>query len=236
MSDLATAFNRKDALTASRRQVSSPADFGEFRQTKEDSKFKQRAQEKMLEASFYNIDKKLERKNNLNKARREDSKSNDYSQEGENGHLRFDEVKNLGKYGREMFKIGTEVEEGREFKALIDAIKLSRELRKGVNDHLTAPWLIAISAAIASDLLDTTWFLGVLIKIGLFIFLWGKGKLKYRIIRFIMVTLDLIPIIGYLPMTTGSVLFCWHESNKKRKKSEEKLKKLKEKFGEDIGK
>ncbi|MEI7620946.1 MAG: hypothetical protein WCJ51_00260, partial [Candidatus Moraniibacteriota bacterium] len=147
----------------------------------------------------------------------------------------YKEFKKLAKYGKEVAKIAAEAEEGREFKSLVDAIKLARELRKDVKDHYAAPWLIAITAAIVSDS-DPIGVIGLPIKVFLFFFLWGKGRLKYRIIRYILMTFELMPIVGYLPMTIGAVLFCWHESNKKCKKSSEKLEKLKSIFGEKLGK
>lgn len=119
-------------------------------------------------------------------------------------------------------KIMTEVESGHEIKAAADAAKLAFTLRKAAGDGSKTAWIVTLVIGIIADICSLTWILGAIITLILLIVLWGKGRWKIKVLQLF----DLIPFVSLLPLTTISVLWCWHEDNKKRKKKIEKAEKI----------
>lgn len=95
------------------------------------------------------------------------------------------------------------------------------QARKDVDNHLQTPWILAYSLALASDLLDLIpligWFLSIMLKFFLMIFMFGRGAIikKYALKFCVFLLVDSIPIVGALPITTAAVFWMHHNSEKK---------------------
>ena len=57
----------------------------------------------------------------------------------------------------------------------------------------------------------------------LFIFLFGKGKWKVRIVIFILGFFDIIPVIGVIPFSTACVAYVYYQAKKHADQSEKDL-------------
>lgn len=119
-----------------------------------------------------------------------------------------------------------------------DAIKLGAKMafkaRQDIKAGHFAPFIPALAFAITKDgLLDIvsaipvaglpTQFLGLFISVFLFVFLFGKGTWKVRLILFGLSCIDSIPILGLLPASTISVLYVWQQAKKKADQAKKEL-------------
>lgn len=129
--------------------------------------------------------------------------------------------------GKKTISIAKDIETGHEVKAALDTAKFAWKLRKDAESGKKTPWLIALAAGIAADIGGVTWIVGAVITILLLILLWGHGRWKIKVLQFF----DLIPFISILPLTTISVLWCWHDANKKRKKKIKKAEEIEKSVG-----
>ena len=113
--------------------------------------------------------------------------------------------------------------------APVEALKLAHSFRQKVKDHDNSPYIVLILVAVAADFADFLWIAGVFGKLLLFYFLWGKGTLKVKIILRALLFIDCIPFVGWLPLSTISVLYAWRNSHKEAEEAKEKLEKMNKK-------
>lgn len=110
------------------------------------------------------------------------------------------------------------VARGRPYNAPIEAIKLGIKLRKAARKHEDAPWIIAFCLAISCDLMDLIpiagWVITLFFRPVLFIFLFGRGTLKLRLIVWLILLLDFLPVINIIPMSTACVYYAYRKSKK----------------------
>lgn len=90
-----------------------------------------------------------------------------------------------------------------------------------VKDGLVDPPSNIPFAGIAIDLL-----LSFPIALYLFIFMWGRGKWKMRILFFLISFLDLVPFIDLIPFTTMCVVYARHLAKKDADEARDELAKL----------
>lgn len=136
--------------------------------------------------------------------------------------------------GRESYKAVSEAGK-HKWKAPYEAVKLAVKLRKKINDHDNTPFLILMIAAIICDLIEigAVGMGGIAtfsIKLFIFIMLWGRGTWKIKLVFRIMASLDMIPILDFLPLSTIAVIYVWHHITKEATKAKEDEVKLGEKL------
>jgi len=136
------------------------------------------------------------------------------------------EESSLSAAGKSLKKVAS----GPKYKVPFEAIKLGLKLRKDVDDHKKAPWVVAVAFAMIVDLADATWIIGFFLKFVLFIFLWGRGTWKVKITCRLLLLFDMIPPICWLPLSTIAVLYAWRKSSKEAEAAEKKLEKNKGKL------
>jgi len=113
------------------------------------------------------------------------------------------------------------------------AVKLALQHRKDIENGEFWPFIPALASAILKDgLFDAILIVGnifgIFISVYLFVFLFGKGKWKVRIVLFFLSLFDFIPAVNLLPFSTICVLYTFYEAKKRASEAEEKLKLLKE--------
>jgi len=119
---------------------------------------------------------------------------------------------------KEAAKSLKKVAQGSKSRALYEGSKLAFKMRKAAANHEESPWIIALAFAIAVDAADSFQLMIIILiffRIFLFIFLWGKGTWFFRLIMFILLSLECFPILNMLPMTTCCVLYAYAKSKKK---------------------
>ena len=97
------------------------------------------------------------------------------------------------------------------------AAKLAFQHRQAIKNGDFTPFIPALAMAIAKDgLFDMVPiignFLGLFITVYLFIFLWGKGKWKVRIVIFALSLFDVIPAVNLVPFSTICVLYAFKQA------------------------
>jgi hypothetical protein len=112
--------------------------------------------------------------------------------------------------------------------APVRAVRLGRKMRKAADEGQKSPWLIAFALAIACDCMDfipiAGWIITLFFRPTLFIFLWGKGTWKIKLVCYGLVFLDFIPIIDMLPLSTISVAYAYKKSREKIRSSKAEFK------------
>lgn len=121
------------------------------------------------------------------------------------------------------------------------ATKLALKHRKAIKEGNFTPFIPALAFALAKDgildmldILIVTKLLGIFIAVYLFIFLWGRGTWKVRLVVFVLSCLDFIPIIDMLPMSTVCVLYAYHHVKKKAKEAKKELNVLNASFNNSL--
>ncbi len=118
---------------------------------------------------------------------------------------------------------------------VLDAAQLALEHRKAIKVGDLSVFIPAFVFAIAKDgFLDMIpgigQILGPPVAIYLFIFLWGHGVWKMRIMTRIIVgilsLLDFIPVVGMIPMSTLAVFYVYRQVNKRAFESKMALKEI----------
>jgi len=122
---------------------------------------------------------------------------------------------------------------GRMFRNAKSGAKLALQHRKDIENGDFSPFIPALVMAISKDaLFDMIPVIGGIggffISVYLFVFLFGKGKWKVRIVLFFLSLFDFIPAVNLLPFSTICVLYTFYEAKKRASEAEEKLKLLKE--------
>jgi|GEM_PF-5381619 len=100
------------------------------------------------------------------------------------------------------------------------AVKRALKDREAIRRGDFSPFIPALAMAVAKDgLLDfipiVGNLLGLFISVYLFVFLWGKGKWKLRIIIFFLSLADIIPGISFLPFSTICVIYAFLRAKKR---------------------
>lgn len=117
----------------------------------------------------------------------------------------------------------------------LDQIKAATELalkhREAIENGRFSPFIPALAMAIAKDCLFDIVpvlgnLLGLFITVYLFVFLWGKGKWKVRIVIFLLSLFDIIPAVNLIPFSTICVLYAYSQAKGHAKESEKKLAEL----------
>jgi hypothetical protein len=126
------------------------------------------------------------------------------------------------------------------------AIMLAHSHREKINNHDNSPFFFMFLAAMASDLLDLSIFLGWPIKVYLLYTMFGRGawkakmgaqlgamgynKLatsrfgkKYLKKAFALIGLDFIPLISSLPLTMIGVAYAWRKSSQEAEQAKKDL-------------
>jgi len=111
------------------------------------------------------------------------------------------------------------------------ATKLALKHREAIEKGHFSPFIPALAMALMKDgLLDMIPIignlLGLFITVYLFVFLWGKGKWKVRIVIFFLSLCDIIPAVNLIPFSTICVLYAYSQAKKHATKAEEKLTEL----------
>lgn len=126
---------------------------------------------------------------------------------------------------------------GNKWEQLKKAASLAAVDRKRIADGDFSVFLRPLAFAMAKDFIfDIIPIVGLIfgffITVYLFIFMWGRGKWKLRIIFFIIGFLDLLPFIKLIPFDTASVLYGYHLAKKDADASTGRLKKTREAYPE----
>jgi len=117
----------------------------------------------------------------------------------------------------------------------LDQIKAATELalkhREAIEKGHFSPFIPALAMAIAKDCLFDIVpiignLLGLFITVYLFVFLWGKGIWKVRIVIFLLSLFDIIPAVNLIPFSTICVLYAYSQAKKHATEAEENLKEL----------
>lgn len=120
------------------------------------------------------------------------------------------------------------------------ATSLALKHRKDIKNGNFSSFRPALAFAIAKDIIDlfdiiiVTKFFGIFLSVYLFIFLWGKGKWKVRIVIFFLSCLDVIPIANMLPFQTICVLYAYRQAKKRAEKAKERLNALNVSFNNSL--
>ena len=122
---------------------------------------------------------------------------------------------------------------GQKWRAPIEAMKLAHSLRQRVKEGEQSPFLVALVGAIIIDLADSTWVIGLCLKLPMFVFLWGKGTFKVKVITRMLLLFDCIPFVSWLPLTTICVLYAWHRTRKEIEENKKKIKEIDKKLRKD---
>jgi hypothetical protein len=121
----------------------------------------------------------------------------------------------------------TKAAEGPAWMAPIRAMKLALEMRKKAKEGMDAPWVLAISLAIACDLADLLpiagWIISWIFRPFLFIFLFKTGRWKVKLLRALLMLFDAIPFVNMLPWTTIAVIHAYKGAHKKLKEADKKI-------------
>lgn len=103
---------------------------------------------------------------------------------------------------------------------VFSAIRLSAKHRQAIKEGdfsvFFMPFTFALSKDFLFDLLPVIGMLfGAFITVYLFIFLWRRGTLKWKIIRSLLLLLDLfVPIVNFIPFTTFCVWIAYRHAQK----------------------
>jgi hypothetical protein len=117
----------------------------------------------------------------------------------------------------------------------LDQIKAATELalkhREEIEKGHFSPFIPALTMAIVKDgLLDMIPIIGNLfglfIAVYLFIFLWGRGKWKVRLVIFFLSLFDMIPAVNLIPFSTICVLYAYSQARGHAREAEKKLSEL----------
>lgn len=112
-----------------------------------------------------------------------------------------------------------------------DAFKLALQHRKSIEEGDLSVFIPAFAFAIAKDgFLDMIPILGQVfgfpIAVYLFVFSWGRGTWKLRLVVGVLSFLDMIPAVGIIPMSTLSVVYIFYHVSKKAGLARKELKSL----------
>lgn len=134
------------------------------------------------------------------------------------------EKKTYQEAGKSIRKAAT----GSPVMAPVRAVRLASKMRKAAESGSQTPWLIAFTLAIACDAMDVIpvagWIVTFFFRPFLFVFLWGKGTWKIKLVCYGLVFLDFIPVIDMLPLSTISVAYAYAKSRKKLHSQKSNLK------------
>ncbi len=108
---------------------------------------------------------------------------------------------------------------GARYDVIKEAARMAFQARKAIKNGDFTPFIPALAFAIMKDgLLDfipiVGNLLGLFITVYLFVFLWGKGKWKVRIVIFFLSLFDVIPAVNLIPFSTICVLYAYYQAKK----------------------
>lgn len=132
----------------------------------------------------------------------------------------------------------TKLVRGSQIERLKLATKLAFDARRRVKEGDLSVFLLPLIVAIVKDglvdpisdipivgqILDI--LLSFPIAVYLFIFMWGRGKWKMRVLFFFVSLLDIVPIIDLIPFTTVCVLYARHLAKEAADAARDELAKL----------
>ena len=129
-----------------------------------------------------------------------------------------------------------------KWEQLKSATRLALEHRKRVREGDFSAFLMPLAFAIAKDAIFDFIplignLLGFFITVFLFIFLWGKGKWKVRLVIFFLSFFDSIPFVNFLPFQTLCVAYAYYVAKKDADRSRvalESLNKATPKIADDL--
>jgi hypothetical protein len=138
---------------------------------------------------------------------------------------------NFGQYAREQQEEAAEPEpifQRGKLNQVKSAVTLSLKHREAIKNGDFSVFIPALAFAIAKDgLFDFVPIignvLGLFISVYLFIFLFGKGTWKIRIVIFLLSLADVIPAVNLIPMSTICVLYVYYKAKKYSIKVKEEL-------------
>lgn len=105
-------------------------------------------------------------------------------------------------------------------------ITLRRQMKEGGGAAIQVAYAFAIVVDFADYIPAVGSFIAFFAGIALFFILWGTGKWKMKLLRFLLLALNVIPGVSMLPLALMSVWHASHVWKKKREKAELKYKKL----------
>lgn len=126
---------------------------------------------------------------------------------------------------------------------LIEIIRLSNDYRRKIKEYDNSPFVVLLIFAIIIDVIDiftvatATWPL----KLIIFLSLLGTGHhlrryfIKFSLKLFVALLIDIIPIVGKLPLTTLSILGAWRSAAKEAEEAKKNLTLLEEKTQKEFG-
>lgn len=108
------------------------------------------------------------------------------------------------------------------------------QARKAIKNGDFSPFIPALAFALAKDCLFDfladipiagliPWFFSLFITVYLFVFLFGKGTWRIRVVIALLEFLDAIPFIGNIPLSTICVLYVYHKAKKKADQAAKEL-------------
>jgi len=105
-----------------------------------------------------------------------------------------------------------------------EAARLALADRKRVKEGDMSAFILPLVAAISKDgILDFIpifgGVIGFCITLYLFVFMWGRGKWKVRLIMFFFSLIETVPFISILPLQTTAVLYGYHLAKKAAKEA-----------------
>lgn len=132
----------------------------------------------------------------------------------------------------------TQFVRGSQTERLKLATKLAFDARRRVKEGDLSVFLLPLIVAIVKDgLVDPISDIPIVgqvldillsfpIAVYLFIFMWGRGKWKMRVLFFFISLLDILPFIDLIPFTTACVLYARHLAKKEADAARDELAKL----------
>lgn len=111
------------------------------------------------------------------------------------------------------------------------AASLAFKHRQAIKEGDFTPFIPALAMAIAKDCLFDVVpivgnLLGVFVTVYLFIFLWGKGKWKVRVVIFFLSLFDVIPAVNLIPFSTICVIYAYLQARKAFNQAKKELPEL----------
>ncbi len=116
------------------------------------------------------------------------------------------------------------------FGAIKQGVKVGSLLRSRVQDHIMQVYAVVIALAVLKDTIDIAsaeafsvldWSIDLFISVVMFIFFWGRGTWKVKLVIFIATGIEVVPLLGAFPTWMFCVLYAYLNDLKKNKELKE---------------
>jgi len=144
----------------------------------------------------------------------------------------LEEERRKSSFNAKMFGGIQEASSGSVYKAPVKAISLGLEARKSLDEFNNTPFFYLFPFAIVIDFIDLIPFAGSIVtfflKPFLFVTLWGRGRWKVKVVRFLLFFTDYAPVVNKLPWSTIGVAYVYYSLKKEKESAQLELKKSEE--------